>query len=167
MSASILLPALLKSTEQECYEFVASHSPGLRGPFVCKCAHVCKCVVRKTSGMNSRQWTVIRAVAVWGCVRARCIREDTSRSDDNCPPLLLLTAFPLGALNVLDCLGEMGGVTRNVSDNSTLKCSDQEDFFLFKDLIFSSKENNNKQKIHDGILLEQWCPGSVEMWTPN
>lgn len=65
----------------------------------------------ETLGMNSGQWTVVRPVAVWGCVWARSVREDATWSDYDRPSLLFLAGanLPLGALNVLDCLEKGDG----------------------------------------------------------
>lgn len=69
MSASICLPALLTSTEQECCGFEASRGPGLLGRFLCVY------VVRAGSGMSSGQRAVVRPVTVRRRVGARRVRE--------------------------------------------------------------------------------------------
>lgn len=102
LSASVWLPTLPVFFSQECR--VCKH-PVAVVCFFCFCVCVNESVVRQTtSGVYSRQCAVIRAVAVGGRVWACSVREHASWGDDHRPPLLLLAAFPLCALDVLNSL---------------------------------------------------------------
>lgn len=86
-------------------------APGQLGPFDSKCMFVCVVCAFKTPELNSRQWAVVRSVAVWSRVGAGRVGEDSTWCDDDRPPLLLLpyTSLPLVALDVLDGLERGGG----------------------------------------------------------
>lgn len=58
-------------------------------------------------GGASRQRAVVGSVAVGRRVGSGGVGEHASRRDDDGPPLLLLAALPLGALDVLDRLQEV------------------------------------------------------------
>lgn len=144
-----------------------------RGRGLCACVCLVLCVLARRPLREegdavgaSRQRAVVGPVAVGRGVGARRVGEDATRRDDDGPPLLLLAALPLGALNVLDRLqGVTGRAERNQRPTapSSVQCQSSRKvpgLFSFSVPCFKDKikwnimmlkyDQNNE---HDKIML--------------